>query len=212
MEGWAALRRARPGPAKQRQHQPQAAAGRQPGASQPLQHRGVTLLACCGLLFAAPIDSWRFQGRLRTSLLLSLSVLTHSPCQQMCPPPECRAPVRTPNEHDQLLCMLAARPAAAPANEAPARAGSRGTATEKEEARLRDAVLGEVLQSGSSVRWADVAGLASAKQVLFWLLLACVWAMTRCADGGHLPCRPDLCLPCGSIAPDCQQWVPNGVT
>jgi hypothetical protein len=40
-----------------------------------------------------------------------------------------------------------------------------GGRAQQEEARLRDAVLGEVLQRGSSVHWADVAGLESAKQV-----------------------------------------------
>lgn len=51
---------------------------------------------------------------------------------------------------------------------------------QQEEARLREAVLGEVLQRGSSVRWADVAGLESAKQVRTG-----IWA---CIDCNHTVC------------------------
>ena len=35
----------------------------------------------------------------------------------------------------------------------------------KEEARLRDVIEGEVLDRRPSVRWKDIAGLAGAKQV-----------------------------------------------
>jgi hypothetical protein len=51
-----------------------------------------------------------------------------------------------------------------------ARAGS------KEEARLQDIILGEILDTKPSVRWDDVAGLAAAKQVpLSTLLLLLVF-------------------------------------
>lgn len=43
--------------------------------------------------------------------------------------------------------------------------GVMGPKLTAEEARLQETVLGEVLQQGGSVKWADVAGLPSAKQV-----------------------------------------------
>ena len=38
----------------------------------------------------------------------------------------------------------------------------------KEEARLREVIAAEVLDSRPSVRWSDIAGLAGAKQVCSW--------------------------------------------
>lgn len=58
---------------------------------------------------------------------------------------------------------------AVPARQPPQRtapSANGAAALTKDEARLQEVVLGEVLQSSSSVRWDDVAGLASAKQAL----------------------------------------------
>lgn len=42
----------------------------------------------------------------------------------------------------------------------------KGSAVSKEDARLRDLILSEVLDSSSGVHWGDIAGLVSAKQAL----------------------------------------------
>lgn len=58
------------------------------------------------------------------------------------------------------------QPAAAPSRTLPGRQGSGASAAPSgEEARLRDLVLQEVLDTRPSVAWNDIAGLAGAKQV-----------------------------------------------
>ena len=62
----------------------------------------------------------------------------------------------------------------------------------KVDARLRDAVLGEVLQRGSSIRLSDVAGLVSAKQVppaSAWEVLTINGASAWCCDPCPTPCQ-----------------------
>jgi hypothetical protein len=43
-------------------------------------------------------------------------------------------------------------------------------ASSREDARLREIITGEVLDARPSVRWADIAGLAGAKQARPWRL------------------------------------------
>ena len=57
-----------------------------------------------------------------------------------------------------------------------ARTGTVGESA-KEEARLREVVVGEVLDTRPTVRWSDIAGLAGAKQV------------SPCPDPAHLRCK-----------------------
>jgi len=63
-----------------------------------------------------------------------------------------------------------------------------GVVGSKEDARLREVIEGEVLDTRPSVRWKDIAGLAAAKQARL-----CIASL----DCGRLTqeqsCRPQLC-------------------
>lgn len=56
----------------------------------------------------------------------------------------------------------------------------------KEDARLREVIEGEVLDTRPSVRWKDIAGLAAAKQARL-----CAASLGGLAQ--ELSCRPQLC-------------------
>jgi len=77
-----------------------------------------------------------------------------------------------------------------------------GGAAAKEDARLRETVLGEILDARPSTRWDDVAGLGAAKQARAGLLgpSAAAGGGAPTGLGAMAPRAPCLGLACGCRA------------
>ena len=69
------------------------------------------------------------------------------------------------------------------------------TSVSKDDSRIRDVIMGEVLDTRPSVRWDEVAGLANAKQVTAWMTNAHARNVMHCDVSADENIVPSACIP-----------------